>query len=46
MKILNISNNSVSIKSTTSEGLGFTGKKEGIAAKCLTTVSRPQEHEQ
>ena len=45
-KLLNISNNSVSIKSTTSEGLGFTGRKEGIAAKCLTTVSRPQEHEQ
>ena len=45
-KLLNTSSNSVSIKSTTSEGLGFTGRKEGIAAKCLTTVSRPQKHEQ
>jgi len=44
--LLNISSNYVSIKSTTSEGLGFTGRKEGIAAKCLTTVSRPKDHEQ
>ena len=45
-KLLNISSKSVSIKSTTSEGLGFTGKKEGIAVKCLTTVSRPKDHGQ
>ena len=34
--ILNIELNRINIKATTSEGLGFTGRKEGIA--CLTTV--------
>ena len=40
-RMLNISNNSVSIKATTSEKLGFLGRKEGIMAQCLTTISRP-----
>ena len=34
--ILNIELNRINIRATTSEGLGFTGRKEGIA--CLTTV--------
>ena len=40
-KMLNISNNNVSIKATTTEKLGFIGRKEGIMTQCLTTISRP-----
>ena len=40
-KLLKISNKNISIKATTSEGLGFTGRKEGIMAQCLTTISKP-----
>ena len=40
-KMLNISNKNISIKATTTESLGFIGRKEGIMTQCLTTVSRP-----
>ena len=40
-KMLNISNKNVSIKATTTEKLGFLGRKEGIMTQCLTTISRP-----
>ena len=34
-KVLNIEINSINIKATTEEGLGFSGKEEGIASHCV-----------
>ena len=44
-ELLNIPKNLIAIKATTSEGLGITGKKEGIAVKCLTTIAKPIKNE-
>jgi 2-C-methyl-D-erythritol 4-phosphate cytidylyltransferase/2-C-methyl-D-erythritol 2,4-cyclodiphosphate synthase len=41
--ILEISSSRVSIKATTTEKLGFTGRKEGIACQALVTVQLPAE---
>ncbi len=33
----------VNIKATTTEQLGFTGRREGIAAQALVTITLPEE---
>ncbi len=40
-KLLNIDEGQVNIKATTTERLGFTGRKEGIAAQAIVTISLP-----
>jgi 2-C-methyl-D-erythritol 2,4-cyclodiphosphate synthase len=37
-EVLGISEDVVSIKATTTEGLGFCGRKEGIAAECVVML--------
>jgi len=39
-KALDVSETSVNIKATTQEGLGFIGRKEGIAAQAICSLSK------
>lgn len=38
--VLNIELNQINIKATTEEGLGFTGKKEGISSHCVCLLDK------
>ncbi len=43
-EILELDKSRISIKATTTEGLGFTGRKEGIACNALVTIEIPMHN--
>ena len=38
--VMNIKKDKLSIKATTTEGLGFVGRQEGVAAHCVTLIKK------
>jgi 2-C-methyl-D-erythritol 4-phosphate cytidylyltransferase / 2-C-methyl-D-erythritol 2,4-cyclodiphosphate synthase len=45
-QVLGLRPDQVSIKATTTEGMGFTGRREGIAAQASATILLPQDFRQ
>ncbi len=43
-KTLKIQKENISIKATTTEGLGFTGRKEGISCYCIATIKKEKKY--
>ena len=41
---LKIKKDAVSIKATTTEGLGFTGRKEGLSCYCIATINQEKKN--
>jgi 2-C-methyl-D-erythritol 2,4-cyclodiphosphate synthase len=41
-RVLNISTECINIKATTTEGLGFTGQGQGMAAMCVVLLESPK----
>ena len=39
--LLDVPLDAVSVKATTSEGLGFTGRQEGLAAQAVVSITLP-----
>ena len=42
-KTLKTQKENISIKATTTEGLGFTGRKEGISCYCVATIKKEKK---
>ena len=42
-KVLKTQKENISIKATTTEGLGFTGRKEGISSYCVATIRQEKK---
>jgi 2-C-methyl-D-erythritol 2,4-cyclodiphosphate synthase len=38
--VMKIRKDKLSIKATTTEGLGFVGRQEGVAAHCVTLIKK------